>query len=361
MSDSISDVLVLGGHGFMGRSLVELLLKNGYSVTLVNRGKEHWKSTKPFGDKVLLTKADRKKRDEYSERLRNISHPKRWKVVIDFCAFKAKDIASSISGLKGRVDHYVYISSDSVYEVCSTPSHDGHRRESDAIRPFDETLCQFLRTHDKYGDGKLACEEELEKQYREGGIPYTSLRLPDVFGPYDGTDRHWMYQLWLKVSEQYPVDITESGASKPLSFVFSEDAAAAALAVIETGQPTYGKAFNIAQVETPTLLEYLQTAAEILAITPKFNFETSDNNSDSDSSSESLDEYLPSVNFGPIDISLALSSLPWKPTPFRAALEKTCAFFEDAYFRYHEKIPIEDWPEEKQRSVAEAYANKSSH
>jgi hypothetical protein len=86
--------------------------------------------------------------------------------------------------------------------------------------------------------------------------------LPDVFGPVknlnicvysltvkrDLTDRFWRYQMWLKVSDVFPVKIRRSMVNKKLSFIYSEDAVSAVLAVIHSGSSTFGKVFNIAQV-----------------------------------------------------------------------------------------------------------------
>ena len=36
----------------------------------------------------------------------------------DFSAYNGADIRAALDGLKGRFEHYVYISTDSVYEVA---------------------------------------------------------------------------------------------------------------------------------------------------------------------------------------------------------------------------------------------------
>jgi hypothetical protein len=90
------------------------------------------------------------------------------------------------------------------------------------------------------------------------------------------------------------------------------------------------------QSETPTLQEFIELIGAQLQIKPKFyQFEFSDNDDDDGSGSEpELDEYYPSVEFGPIDISKALQSLSWKPTPLKRAVDDTCQFFQDAWTQY---------------------------
>ena len=40
--------------------------------------------------------------------------------------------------LGGRFSRYIYISTDSVYEVSKAKLHDGFLKEEDAVRPEDE-------------------------------------------------------------------------------------------------------------------------------------------------------------------------------------------------------------------------------
>jgi hypothetical protein len=61
-------------------------------------------------------------------------------------------------------------------------------------------------------------------------------------------DRHWKYQLWLRVSKFYPIFISEQAQKRKLSFVFSRDVANGILAVFSLGSTTFGEAFNLAAV-----------------------------------------------------------------------------------------------------------------
>ena len=75
---------------------------------------------------------------------------------------------------------------------------------------------------------------------------YESIRLPDVFGPFDNTDRHWKYQLWLKICDKYPIYL--SNEDKKLSFVFRDDVIQVILSIIQSPTKVIGQIFNIAQV-----------------------------------------------------------------------------------------------------------------
>lgn len=60
---------------------------------------------------------------------------------------------------------------------------------------------QELESGESYGHRKLQIEEELARQREEGGVPYVSLRLPDVIGPRDNTYRWWIYQTWIRLAD----------------------------------------------------------------------------------------------------------------------------------------------------------------
>lgn len=54
----------------------------------------------------------------------------------------------------------------------------------------------------------MKCEEYLQflrfeqsKENKDFDFPYLILRLPDVIGPYDDTNRYWSY---LKLVKEYP-------------------------------------------------------------------------------------------------------------------------------------------------------------
>merc|ERR1719367_2517885 len=122
---------------------------------------------------------------------------------------------AALSGLRGRFDIYVYISSDSIYEVsaCAAEGWSSFRRdppvvaESVGVRPAGcLTQCR-LRWADAYGHGKLEAEEVLASSLVENPAAGSgvSIRLPDVIGPFDDTLRLWAYWHWLQAGKDKPV------------------------------------------------------------------------------------------------------------------------------------------------------------
>lgn len=107
----------------------------------------------------------------------------------------------------------------------------------------------------------------MKNVFEEHGIPSISLRLPDVFGPFDVTDRHWSLQLWMRLQPHFPLLVSQKDQQRKLSFVFSADVVKAIEAIIDDKNLHHGySCFNLSLDETPTLLEYLQEMAKCLQV-----------------------------------------------------------------------------------------------
>jgi 2'-hydroxyisoflavone reductase len=100
-------VLVLGGTRFVGRALVEDALARGWDVTAVHRGR-----TGALPAAVDAVFADRESEAELTAALGD----GRWDLVVD--TWSGAPAVTAVSGrvLAGRVRHYGYVSSASVYE-----------------------------------------------------------------------------------------------------------------------------------------------------------------------------------------------------------------------------------------------------
>lgn len=320
-------ILVFGGNGFIGAATVEQLLRRNYTVVIINRGNWYWDSgetVKPF---VKHLQCDRM---QSLQRCSGLQHylwstdaPSVFEAVVDFSAFHSFEIIEALKMLDGKIKRYIYISSDSVYEVCNK-THSGLTREEDAVRPGSTSERDLFKLRDNYGHRKLECEEELQKQANQGtGVSYISLRLPDVIGPRDNTYRWWIYQLWIKLSEYIdtPLSVPKYLWKQPLSFVYVNDVADVISDCISSGQDIYNNAYNLALTETPTLVQFLQGLMNVLDI------EDIDITEDPDVDGFRL---FPSVKSGPLDTTKAKRLLNWNPTSWIDILDHTTEFYEEA-------------------------------
>ena len=319
-------VLVFGGNGFMGAATVRLLLQRSRfsSITIVNRGNWYWDDREAIEPFVRRVRCDRyspgslvTKCPELVAKLKEET----FDFVIDFSAFNGKAIDDSLRFLKLRQGGvYVYISSDSVYEVCERRQNSGPSVESDAVRVAGR-FREILEGADPYGHGKLEAEEALQN----GRVPYINLRLPDVIGPRDTLHRLWRYLLWIRVSASMnkPIPIPAVYLNRQMSMVYSQDVAELIVKFVSDGryhknETLLNKAYNLACRDTISLYRLLEMAMELLGH-DNVEYRVDQSNS----------FYLyPSVNVGPVSISRAETHLDWKPTLLANVIKITVEFFE---------------------------------
>lgn len=196
-------LLILGGTVFLGRHIVEAALARGHEVTIFNRG-QHNADLFPQIEKL------RGNRNGDLNALRG----RTWDAVIDTCGYVPRVVRDSANLLADAVNHYIFISSISVYPDFSRPGI----AESEAVGTLaDETVEEV--NGETYGPLKALCE-----QAAEAAMPgrVCSVRAGLIVGPHDQSDR---FTYW-------PVRIARGGevfappASAPTQFVDVRDLAA---------------------------------------------------------------------------------------------------------------------------------------
>ena len=170
------DVLVLGGTSFLGRHAVDTWLARGYTVTLFTRGQ----TESPFSKEVEHVFGDR---DGDLGALEG----RRWDVVLDTSGYVPRVVRESVELLSSVVDHYLFVSSVSVYDDLSTPCDERSavaRRED-----FTEEV-----TFETYGPLKAECEDVV---FSAMGDRATVVRPGLIVGPFDPTDRftYWPHRV----------------------------------------------------------------------------------------------------------------------------------------------------------------------
>ncbi|EZH73517.1 hypothetical protein ATO12_16400 [Aquimarina atlantica] len=161
-------VLILGGRGFLGPTIVETFLASGYEVTLLNRGK-----TNPELFKYIpVIICDREK--ENKEGLKNIDKKHKetyWDIVVDTWQKSPKAVSDFLEEFKGQFGHYHYISTISVYDKWDKKFIE----ESEPLNPlpkFPKAISEDFR----YAIRKTFAEEAIRERidnftiYRSHGM-----------------------------------------------------------------------------------------------------------------------------------------------------------------------------------------------
>lgn len=173
-------ILILGGTGFTGPFQVNYALARGHHVTLFNRGKRP--SPEWPGDVVQLH-GDRNTGD-----LKALESGE-WDVCIDNPTSLPFWVRDAGQALKGRVGHYLFISTISVYadgskanitEESATAPYAGKDAMAETIQTLQADVANL------YGPLKALSEAEARKQF---GERTTIVRPGYIVGPRDETDR----------------------------------------------------------------------------------------------------------------------------------------------------------------------------
>lgn len=171
-------ILILGGTGFTGPHQVRYALSRGHKLTLFNRGRR----PKEWPGEVEELTGDRDKGDLKALEGRE------WDVCIDNPTSVPFWVRDAGKVLAGKVKHYIFISTVSVYTDTSKPGMD----ETGALHAYEgadvmaETNESLRANMGLYGPLKAASEREAEKQFP--GIT-TIVRPTLIVGPGDETDR----------------------------------------------------------------------------------------------------------------------------------------------------------------------------
>jgi nucleoside-diphosphate-sugar epimerase len=242
-------VLVIGGNRFVGRLLVWRLLAAGERVTLLNRGR----LADPFGGRVERLVGDRTNAD-----LQRLLAGRRCDAVVDLAAYTGADGTHAAELLRGRVGHYVMVSTGQVYlvrEGCPRPAREADYDGPVMGRPADPADLEDW----EYGIGKRDCEDALAVAAREG-FPATRVRIPMVNGELDHFRRMEGY-LW-RLVDGGPVLLPDGGGHR-VRHVHGGEVARFLHAILGR-EETFGDAYNFAQEETPTLREVLLSVRDLL-------------------------------------------------------------------------------------------------
>ena len=177
LNEDSKKVLILGGRGFLGPSIVEDFLKSGYEVTLLNRGK-----TNPhlFSNLPIII-CDREKENKQGFKAIDKKYKNTyWDVVVDTWQKSPKAVSDFLDEFKGRFGHYHYISTVSAYDKWDKKFIE----ESEPLNPlpkFPETIGEEFR----YAIRKTLSEEAIRERisnftiYRSHGMKDFRITRPD--------------------------------------------------------------------------------------------------------------------------------------------------------------------------------------
>ncbi|MEP7355005.1 MAG: NAD-dependent epimerase/dehydratase family protein [Acidobacteriota bacterium] len=242
--------LVIGGTGFISRTLVAELLTAGHAVTILHRRPKH-----DLGRRVKNIQADRNDAQAVKAALAGTKFEAVFDLVYDWeRGTTAGHVEASARAVGDSLQRYVFMSSVAAYG-------DGlNHQESDALGPDDAP--------DLYVRNKAMSERALFRLHQRIGLPVVTLRPPFVFGPGKGNICYREAFFWDRLRAGRTMILPGDGR-RLMQFVYVKDLAQAAVKVLDI--PTApGHAFNIANARPISQTEAVEAYAKACNKPAKF-------------------------------------------------------------------------------------------
>ena len=215
-------ILILGGTGFTGPYQVKYALSRGHKITTFNRGKTH-PGELPAEVEQLIGDRNGK-----LDALKN----RQWDVVIDNPTTVPAWVRDAAQVLKGNVDHYVFISTISVYGETKTGMDEtGPTEKYEGADPYKETIEAVRASGFKtYGSLKAFSEKEAEKWFPGKALV---IRPGLIVGPRDETDR---FSYWPVRIDRGGEVLAPGDPKDPVQFIDARDLAEWTIRMVESGE-----------------------------------------------------------------------------------------------------------------------------
>jgi len=228
-------MLVTGGTVFVSRYVAEYYVRQGWDVTVLNRG------TRAQSEGVRHIQADR-------HNLGDALRAYHFDAVIDVTAYNAADVNALLDGM-GSYGEYILISSSAVYP-------------EKGMQPFREDAPVGENKYwGRYGTDKIAAEQALHARRPEAYI----LRPPYLYGPGNNVYREaFVFDCALA---DRPFFLPEDGQMK-LQFLHVEDLCRF-IDVLLKEKPVQ-RIFNVGNPQSVTIAEWVRLCYAVCGKAPEF-------------------------------------------------------------------------------------------
>lgn len=234
------EVLVIGGTLFIGRRLVQELVRKGHSVTVLHRKPRHG-----LGREVQSIRADRNDGDTMRAALAGRHFDAVFDNVYDWeRGTSASQIEATVQACGDNLSRYIFMSSVAAYG-------DGlNHHEGDGLAAEDHP--------DTYVRNKANSERLLFRMHRDSGLPAVTLRPPFIYGPRNPFYREAFF--WDRIRDRRAVIVPGDGG-RLMQFVHVDNLVWCAIRAMDT-PGAVGHAFNVANAKPVTQIELVEALAK---------------------------------------------------------------------------------------------------
>ena len=249
-------VIVIGACGHIGSYLVPKLVKGGYEVVAVSRGKSKPYVADRSWEKVTFAYLDRTKDRDFAGKIAAMNPD----VVVDLINFDIRDTEAMVDALKEtKMSHYLF---------CSSIWAHGRAE----FLPADPNCLK--EPLDEYGIQKYKSECFLKEQYRQEGFPATIIMPGQISGPgwtiinpQGNTD----ISVFQKIAEGEEIFLPNFGM-ETLHHVHADDVAQMFFKAITHRNAALGESFHAVAGESMTLYGYAAAMYRYFNREPKIRF-----------------------------------------------------------------------------------------
>lgn len=230
-------ILVLGGTGFIGPSIVRRLVENGHDVAVFHRGQ----TEAGLPPEVRHIHGDRAALAAYADQFREL----RPDIVIDTAAYSERDAQATMATFLGNAQRVIALGSQDVYRAYGR-LHRSEPGPPDTV-PFVEYAPMRERMFPYLGKGlglddyeKILVERAV---MASNDLPGTVLRLPMVYGERDN-QRRLAVELRRMDNNRPSILLEETFANWRWTRAYVENVAAAVVLAVQDAR-AIGRIYNV--------------------------------------------------------------------------------------------------------------------
>lgn len=228
------NILILGGSRFIGYVAVSELIKEGHNINIFNR--QITKPPSPFPKNTKFIKGNRNNPQHLDYLFNN-----KYDVVIDTSGYISNHVEPIVKKYSSNIGQYIFISTSALYKK--------------------KDVGQINEQSPKYKTDKGIVEDILLNNKK--GLHTTIFRPQGVFGPYDPCLGGLIFY---RILNNLPILIHDDSTAR-VNHIFIYDLINAISLSIGNNK-TFGKIYNVACDDHPSLIEYIKLCGEVCSITP---------------------------------------------------------------------------------------------
>lgn len=260
------NILITGSSGMLGTRLCERLIERGHLVVGVDWKANRWNSTV----NQTMINIDLRDGNQVLKKL-----PRKVDVVVHLAANarvydSVKNPALARDNIKTTFNVFEYARMRSLPRLIFASSREVYGNSAQIVRNENDVpieMCESI-----YAASKLSGESFAHAYSKCYGLNFTILRLSNVYGMYDISDR--LVPTAIK-SFAESKDVTIFGKAKMLDFTYIDDAVSGITETIENLVATKNEVINIASGEGTSILEVVNKLREKMYTTSKLRFKKS--------------------------------------------------------------------------------------